>query len=469
MITATKTARQMKRFLIFLCLGLSLHSLAQSPPLINYQGVVRRSNGNPMAGATLSVKFEILQNATVVYEERKSGISSNALGLFNTQIGSGTPVIGTLAGINWGSGPFFLRVGIDTTNGSSFTQVGTPQQLVSVPYALHAASAPAPAVSYSNSILSVGGNTVTISAGTNTAGTITGSTNVTAISDINANYTITVNPTLTVNNNNLSISGGNTVPMTSVSATGASTATATAYGYDISTDPVTLTNGVPLLGTLVTGILQINGTYPNYTLGVAPYLQYSSTTGSLTMTNLPGTSPAFSAPGVNITPTVGLIGPILNIGPTANNVDFTNITPWRTAPLAPLNVTLATTAASVGIGALASPPTAKLHVDGYTRLGGTAPAVKMEKITGFQTAATQGGSTSIPITGFTTGAKVLSVSVMVELTNGSGNWIPPGYVNSPNFLYTWQLTGTSIDVYNVAANSAGILGNNIRVLVTYEQ
>lgn len=459
----------MKRLIMFLCLGLSLQGLAQAPPLINYQGVVRRSNGFPIAGATLSIKFEILQNSNPVYVETRSNLTSNGLGLFNTQIGGGTVVSGSMAGINWGAGPYFLRVGIDTTNGTNYVAVGSPQQLVSVPYALHAASAPAPAVSFSNNVLSVGGNTVGISY---TAGTITGSTNVTATSDANANYTLTVNPTLTVNNNSLSISGGNTVPMTSVSATGASTATATAYGYDINTPPVTITNGVNIFGSVQPiGILQISGAYPNFTIGAMPYLQYSSTTGSLTITSFPGSTPPYPnpIPGVYITPTVGLVGPTLNVGPTANQVDFTYLTPWRTSPSAPANVTLATVSNSVGIGALANPPTAKLHVDGYTRLGGTAPAVKMEKITGFTTAGTQGGSTSIPITGFTSGAKVLSVSVMVELTNGSGNWIPPGYVNSPGLLYTWQLTANSIDVYNVAGNSGSILGNNIRILVTYEQ
>jgi hypothetical protein len=407
--------------------------------------------------------------------ETKSGILSNGLGLFNTQIGSGTPVSGSMAGINWSNGTYFLRVGIDTTNGSNYTTVGAPQQLVSVPYALHAASAPPPAVSFSNNVLSVGGNTAAITPTIPPAGIITGSTNVSTISDANANYTITVNPTLTVNGNSLSISGGNTVnlptpPTVSVSASGASTATPTAYGYDINTPPVTITNGVNIFGSFQpTGILQILGSYPNFTLGVLPYLQYSSTTGSLVISNFPGSTPTYTMPGVNITPTVGLIGPVLNIGPTANQADFTYITPWRTAPLAPAHVTLATVSNSVGIGALASPPTAKLHVDGYTKLGDAAPGIKVHKLTG-TTANAQGISTTIGLPGFIAGNKVLSVSVMVEVTNGSGNWIPPGYVNSPGLLYTWQLTNTGIDVYNVAGNSAALTGgNNIKILVTYEQ
>jgi hypothetical protein len=183
---------------------------------------------------------------------------------------------------------------------------------------------------------------------------------------------------------------------------------------------------------------------------------------------MPGTTPAYSMPGVNITPTVGLVGPVLNIGPTANQVDFTGITPWRTPTATPVTVTLATAAASVGIGALANPPTSKLHVDGYTKLGATAPAIQVQKFTSSQTSPNSPGTTSIPLSPIT-GSKVLAVSVMVEVTNGGGTWIPPDYINSPGLQYTWQLSGNNIDVINVAGNSGFITGRNIRILVTYEQ
>jgi hypothetical protein len=59
------------------------------------------------------------------------------LGLFNLNIGSGTPITGTLAGVNWGVGAKFIKVEMDPAGGASYIDMGTTQ-LNSVPYALFA-------------------------------------------------------------------------------------------------------------------------------------------------------------------------------------------------------------------------------------------------------------------------------------------------------------------------------------------
>ncbi|MDB9721242.1 DUF1566 domain-containing protein, partial [Winogradskyella sp.] len=56
------------------------------------------------------------------------------------EIGTGTPVTGTFAAIDWATGPYFIKTEIDPTGGTSYTITGT-SQLLSVPYALHAKTA----------------------------------------------------------------------------------------------------------------------------------------------------------------------------------------------------------------------------------------------------------------------------------------------------------------------------------------
>ena len=60
----------------------------------------------------------------------------NSNGLATVEIGGGFVVSGTFAGINWGSGTYYLKTETDPAGGSTYTIVGT-SQLLSVPYALN--------------------------------------------------------------------------------------------------------------------------------------------------------------------------------------------------------------------------------------------------------------------------------------------------------------------------------------------
>ena len=120
-----------------LLLGTSL--LAQTPEAFNYQGVARDAGGDALANTAIGVQFQLHQGTavgTVVYSETHSP-TTNELGLFSLEVGNGTPGTGTFAAIDWSAGPYFLEVGMDPAGGSSYTSVGT-QQLLGVPYALHA-------------------------------------------------------------------------------------------------------------------------------------------------------------------------------------------------------------------------------------------------------------------------------------------------------------------------------------------
>jgi uncharacterized protein (TIGR02145 family) len=106
---------------------------AQAPALIPYQAIARNAAGEPLASSTLNARFTIhdgTATGTSVWQELQT-VSTSALGLFTVQLGSSV----SLANVNWANGAKFMQVEIDLGNG--FVDVGT-QQLLSVPYALHA-------------------------------------------------------------------------------------------------------------------------------------------------------------------------------------------------------------------------------------------------------------------------------------------------------------------------------------------
>ena len=137
---------------IFLTLAgfiLTLLSFAQSPNLMNYQGVARNAVGNVLPNQPVALRLSILSGSPtgpVVYSETRNA-TTNLFGLFNVVVGSPGAITttGTIAGINWtafgaGSGSKFLQVEIDPVGGTNFFNVGSTQ-LVSVPYALNAGAA----------------------------------------------------------------------------------------------------------------------------------------------------------------------------------------------------------------------------------------------------------------------------------------------------------------------------------------
>jgi len=131
----------MKRFLpslVFIFFSVTV-SLAQSPKGINYQGVARNNEGNPLASTAISVRISILKNSAtgdVEYAETHKP-QTNQFGLFTLVIGQGTKVTGDFAFISWAIGSKWLQIEIDPKGGSAYTLAGT-QQLMTVPYAFYA-------------------------------------------------------------------------------------------------------------------------------------------------------------------------------------------------------------------------------------------------------------------------------------------------------------------------------------------
>jgi hypothetical protein len=131
----------MTKQLLFIALFITAITFAQSPQKMSYQAVLRSSSSALITSAPVGMKISVLQGSatgTVAYSETQSP-TTNANGLISLEIGSGTPVTGTFAGINWANGPYFIKTETDPSGGTTYTITGT-SPLMSVPYALFSAS-----------------------------------------------------------------------------------------------------------------------------------------------------------------------------------------------------------------------------------------------------------------------------------------------------------------------------------------
>lgn len=140
--------------LILTIIALSIFA-QQVPQALNYQAVARTATGLIIPAQNVNVRFSVLDgsvNGTALYVENHSTTTNN-FGLFTLSIGAGTPVSGTFASIDWGSGDKFLKVEIAADGSSSYQLQGTTQ-LLSVPFAL-----------YSRRTHLVAGNAISISNG----------------------------------------------------------------------------------------------------------------------------------------------------------------------------------------------------------------------------------------------------------------------------------------------------------------
>jgi hypothetical protein len=116
-------------------------AIAQAPQKMSYQAVVRTSANELVTSKQVGMRLSILQGTATgssVYIETQTP-TTNANGLVTLEIGGGTLVSGTMAGINWATGNYFIKTETDPTGGSNYTISGA-SQLLSVPYALFAAS-----------------------------------------------------------------------------------------------------------------------------------------------------------------------------------------------------------------------------------------------------------------------------------------------------------------------------------------
>jgi len=135
-----KKIHQILSFTAILLFAFSFQAVfAQAPGLLSYQAVIRNSSNALITNASVGMRISILQGSitgTPVFEETQTP-TTNASGLVSVKIGDGANISGSIGGIDWTNGPFYIKTETDPTGGSNYTIAGTTQ-LLSVPYAMYA-------------------------------------------------------------------------------------------------------------------------------------------------------------------------------------------------------------------------------------------------------------------------------------------------------------------------------------------
>jgi hypothetical protein len=151
MMKKISAVSHLKLTMIALFVAISFESsFGQNFPFgFNYQAVVRDANGSAKATTTVGVRISIVSTSSAgptIFQEVHT-TTTNALGQFNITVGSGintfTPGgLTSFSLIPWNSNIYFIRSEVQMGASPSFTQIGTVQQLMAVPYALNARSFP---------------------------------------------------------------------------------------------------------------------------------------------------------------------------------------------------------------------------------------------------------------------------------------------------------------------------------------
>ena len=233
---------------------------AQSHAKFSYQAVIRDANEALISNQNLGIQISVLQGSvsgTAVYTESHTS-ATNINGLVSLEIGTGVVVLGNFSNIDWANGPYFIKTETDLTGGINYTITGVSEML-SVPYALYAenvANSDDADADPNNELQDLSfnqatgeltisnGNTVILPA--TSGGDNWGSQIVVSGATLSGEGTVT-NPlevvgdltddqTLTLLNDDLSISGGNSVDLSQYQNTDAQT-------LGLTTNTLSLSNG----------------------------------------------------------------------------------------------------------------------------------------------------------------------------------------------------------------------------------
>ena len=118
----------MKTILVFLFL-IPLYVLAQAPSLFKYQSIARDGNGAILSSNPIGIRItihDLAPTGTAVFSETHAA-TTNDFGLFTLTIGNGTPLLGTLGGVDWSNGAKYMEIEADLSGGTSYTAFGTTQ------------------------------------------------------------------------------------------------------------------------------------------------------------------------------------------------------------------------------------------------------------------------------------------------------------------------------------------------------
>jgi hypothetical protein len=242
--------------LIFFILGSA--SFGQNVPLgIFYQAVARDNTGKELVNKNIDVKFSIIISnplGTVVYQELYSDVTTSKFGVFSLVIGRGTQTGGIytdLSQIQWNTAFHYLKVEVKFDN--DFIDMGT-MQFLAVPYALYAQKSLEPGPQGPKG---------------------------------DPGDPASDKQTLSFDGNNLSISNGNTVNLSTLNVPHQLTLIGDTLSI-LGGNKVALTNQIQDLQLDVNNLLKITKNPSATAIDLSPFkqsLSYNNTTGLLSISN----------------------------------------------------------------------------------------------------------------------------------------------------------------------------------------
>lgn len=156
------TIRFFATFLLIAFTG-TMYLSAQAPQKFSYQAVVRNTDGSLITNQSVGIRVSIIEESpsgTPVYIETHS-VTTSGQGLITLDVGTGSTG-NDFSGIDWGGNDYFLKIELDPSGGTSYTEMGN-SQLLAVPYALYSSDSEPQQLLLEGSVLSISdGNTVSL-------------------------------------------------------------------------------------------------------------------------------------------------------------------------------------------------------------------------------------------------------------------------------------------------------------------
>lgn len=112
------------------------------PSTVNYQGVARNAQGQPIASQPIKVRVSLHADSETGHQEKfysnVYSVTTNPLGLFSLQLNGsgGSNIVGSFYNQAWTNPDYIvkLQIELDINNSGTYTDMGS-QRIVSVPYA----------------------------------------------------------------------------------------------------------------------------------------------------------------------------------------------------------------------------------------------------------------------------------------------------------------------------------------------
>jgi hypothetical protein len=413
-----------KRYSVLLIFSLVGYiSYGQSVPKgIFYQAVARDNYGKELVNKDIDVKFSIISGTPlgdIVYQELHSHVITSKFGVFTRVIGTGTRVGGIyedLSQIQWSQADHFLKVEVKFDN--DFLDMGT-MQFLTVPYALYAQKSLEPGPAGPKGDPGPKGD---------------------------AGDPSTDSQTLSFNGDNLTISGGNTVNLSSLDKPHQLSLLGDTLSI-LGGNKVGLTNQIQDLTLDINNKLKITKNSSATEIDLSPFkqnLSYNSTTGILSISNgTPADISSLITAGIQ---DIHLTGNLLTIdkNSASTGVDLSKYNQALSYNGATRTLSISGTPGTIDLSELKndadSDPTNELQTLSYNPNTGDL-TISSKNTVNLLAPAGFKAIKSVSETGLAPGSTNIFICPEVEFNDGAGYNSGTGIFTVPNSgIYTFNIT-----------------------------